>query len=98
VPPLGFLHFIESDALRPGYITLSLVSLVRRVALELDIDYAGFDVALVDGYPYLLEFNRRFGNDALRQQGIRLGSRILAYLQFTQRDNDKSVAIAGWHG
>jgi len=81
-PPDGFHNNVAQggevsfDAV-PGEV----ISLAQRVAIELDIDYAGFDVALVDGYPYLLEFNMRFGNDALRRQGIRLGPRILAYLQ-----------------
>jgi ribosomal protein S6--L-glutamate ligase len=81
-PPDGF----HNNVARGGVISFDavpdeVISLVQRVAAELDIDYAGFDVALVDDYPYLLEFNMRFGNDALRQQGIRLGPRILAYLQ-----------------
>lgn len=57
------------------------VELAQRVAAELGINHAGFDVALVDGHPYLLEFNMRFGNEALRRQGIRLGPLIVDYLR-----------------
>lgn len=57
------------------------VSLALQVATTLDIDHAGFDVALVDGHPYLLEFNMRFGNEALRKKGIRLGQHIRRYLE-----------------
>lgn len=49
------------------------LALVAQVATELGIDHAGFDVAIVDGHPYLLEFNRLFGN-----RGLPGGSRALA--------------------
>ncbi|MCG8439941.1 MAG: hypothetical protein MI751_17815 [Pseudomonadales bacterium] len=38
------------------------ISLVSGLARYLDIDHAGFDVAMVDDHPYILEFNRLFGN------------------------------------
>ena len=62
-------------------VPAEVVTLVQRVARELDINYAGFDVAMVDDHPYLLEFNMRFGNEALRALGIRPGPMIAAYLQ-----------------
>jgi ribosomal protein S6--L-glutamate ligase len=55
--------------------------LVERVARDLDVDHAGFDVALVDGHPYLLEFNMRFGNEALRSRVVRTGRLVLEYLR-----------------
>ena len=36
-------------------------SLVLEVARSLGINHAGFDVAMVGGHPYILEFNRLFG-------------------------------------
>lgn len=57
------------------------VQLVERMAQALEINHAGFDVAMVDGHPYLLEFNLLFGNEALNRTGIRLGPIILDYLQ-----------------
>ncbi|MBI3774719.1 MAG: ATP-grasp domain-containing protein [Gammaproteobacteria bacterium] len=55
--------------------------LVERVAKELGVDHAGFDIAEVDGHFYLFEFNVRFGTEALNKRGIRLGALILDYLQ-----------------
>lgn len=55
--------------------------LVERVAKELGVDHAGFDIAEVDGHYYLFEFNVRFGTEALNKHGIRLGALILDYLQ-----------------
>jgi len=78
----GFHHNVSKggvvgfDAI-PG----SAVSLVERIASHLGIDYAGFDIALVDGWPYLLEFNLFFGNDALNARGIQLGPIVWEYLQ-----------------
>jgi ribosomal protein S6--L-glutamate ligase len=62
--------------------------LVERIAPQLGIDHAGFDVALVDGHPYLFEFNVLFGNEALNRQGIRVEPAILDYLQRTLRPKD----------
>lgn len=56
------------------------LQLVEHVALSLNIDYAGFDVAIVDDWCYLLEFNVRFGTQALNQREIKLGPVILQTL------------------
>lgn len=75
-----------SNVARGGEISFddvpaAAVDLAQRVAAELAINHAGFDVAMVDGHPYLLEFNLRFGNEALRRQEIRLGPLIADYLR-----------------
>ena len=57
------------------------LALVARVARELGIDHAGFDVAWLDGAAYLLEFNVRFGTDALRARGHASGPAILDWLR-----------------
>jgi ribosomal protein S6--L-glutamate ligase len=41
------------------------IDLAVRLARDLGVDHAGFDIALVEGYPYVLEFNRLFGNQGL---------------------------------
>jgi ribosomal protein S6--L-glutamate ligase len=56
-----------------------VTGLALRLARELGVDHAGFDIALVDGYPYVLEFNRLFGNQGLGQ-GSDLKEAILDYL------------------
>ncbi|MDY6833173.1 MAG: ATP-grasp domain-containing protein [Thermodesulfobacteriota bacterium] len=58
----------------------SALGLVEKVAIELDINHAGFDVAVVDGHGFLLEFNPRFGTQGLIARGIRLGRMVLDYL------------------
>jgi len=62
-------------------IPSSALQLVAHVAQTLDIDYAGFDVAVVDNWCYLLEFNVRFGTQTLNQSGIKLGPVIVQTLQ-----------------
>lgn len=61
-------------------IPLAAVRLVEHVALELGIDHAGFDVAMVDGHPYLLEFNALFGTAGLAAQGVTLAGAVAEYL------------------
>jgi len=58
----------------------SAFSFTEHVAAELGINYAGFDVADVDGHYFLMEYNVRFGTHALNTRGIRLGRLILEYL------------------
>jgi len=56
------------------------LDLVRRTALALGVDHAGFDVMMVDGHPFLLEFNVLFGNEALNKAGVDLRPLIRDYL------------------
>jgi ribosomal protein S6--L-glutamate ligase len=56
------------------------LALVERVARELGVDHAGFDLAEVDGHFYFLEFNTLFGNEALNRQGIPIARHIHEYL------------------
>ena len=64
------------------------IDLVLKVAEALDIDHAGFDVAMVDGYPYLLEFNRLFGNTGLQGLSQQVSDAILAHLQAANDHDD----------
>ena len=81
-PPGGFHNNVsQGGEVSFEDIPQNALDLVAQVATQLDINHAGFDVAIADGHPYLLEFNMRPGNEALRTQNIRLGQRILAYLQ-----------------
>ncbi|MEW6079518.1 MAG: ATP-grasp domain-containing protein [Thermodesulfobacteriota bacterium] len=56
------------------------LGLVADVAAAFGINHAGFDVAEVDGHCFLLEFNPKFGTQALNERGIRPGKMILGYL------------------
>jgi ribosomal protein S6--L-glutamate ligase len=68
----GVMHF---DVVPPAALQL-----VSDVATALGIDHAGFDVAVVAGHCYLLEFNVLFGLDGLNHQGIRVGDYVARYL------------------
>jgi ribosomal protein S6--L-glutamate ligase len=57
------------------------LDLALKVARLLDVDHAGFDVAMVGSHPYLLEFNRLFGNQGIAGGGETLRNAILAYLR-----------------
>ncbi|MFW5825439.1 MAG: ATP-grasp domain-containing protein [Marinobacter sp.] len=56
-----------------GPVPAVVTDLALRLAQSLGVDHAGFDIALVEGYPYVLEFNRLFGNQGLGQ-GSDLGA------------------------
>jgi ribosomal protein S6--L-glutamate ligase len=68
-------------------VPASAVALAERVAGVLGIDHAGFDIAWVDGHPYLFEFNVLFGNQGLGECGVRPADEIYRYLEaMTPRD------------
>ncbi|HBP74975.1 MAG TPA: hypothetical protein DD757_03830, partial [Alcanivorax sp.] len=56
------------------------LALVTRLARELGIDHAGFDVAWVEGRPYVLEFNRLFGNRGMPELPQLIGAAMRGYL------------------
>jgi len=64
-----------------------MTDLALRLARDLEVDHAGFDIALVAGYPYVLEFNRLFGNQGLDQGGD-LKEAILEYLEQQSEPRD----------
>jgi ribosomal protein S6--L-glutamate ligase len=66
-----------------------MTDLALRLARALGVDHAGFDIALVEGYPYVLEFNRLFGNKGL-SEGAELKDAILAYLREQTEPRDPS--------
>lgn len=54
--------------------------LVIKLAQTLNIDHAGFDIAMVGEHPYVFEFNRLFGNKGLAGLDLALASAITPYL------------------
>lgn len=56
------------------------IELVEKVAEELNINHAGFDVAVVDDRLYILEYNVMFGNEGLRNIGIPVEKYIYEYI------------------
>ncbi len=63
-----------------GHVPEAAVALVEEMACRLDIDHAGFDIAVVDDRFYFFEFNRLFGTAGLNQLGISTGRLIYEYL------------------
>lgn len=55
-------------------------ALALRLAKALEINHAGFDIAMVGGWPYVLEFNRLFGDQGIAGGGERLRATIFDYL------------------
>lgn len=64
--------------------------LVEWIAANTGIDHAGFDIAMVDGHCYLLEFNRLFGNSGLGELGVSPGKLIHEYLASLGGETDPS--------
>jgi ribosomal protein S6--L-glutamate ligase len=64
-----------------------VTDLALRLARELGVNHAGFDIALVAGYPYVLEFNRLFGNQGLSGSPD-LKEAILDYLRGGTKPRD----------
>lgn len=57
------------------------------LAKRLGINHAGFDVAMLGSHPYLLEFNRLFGNQGIPGGGKVLSDAIFRYLLAHQTDD-----------
>jgi ribosomal protein S6--L-glutamate ligase len=76
----------HNNVARGGSVDFSAVpqaaiDLALRVAVLLEVDHAGFDIAMVGGHPYLLEFNRLFGNQGIPGGGETLRNAILTHLR-----------------
>lgn len=63
-----------------NHIPIEAVRLVEDVARKLDINHAGFDIAVVKDKLYILEFNVMFGNQGLRNIGINVENYIYQYI------------------
>jgi ribosomal protein S6--L-glutamate ligase len=86
----GFHHNIAAGAEADfGDVPVTAVALVERVARELGVNYAGFDIAMVGGHPYFLELNLFFGYAALKAQNIHLGPVLRDYLERLVRPVDE---------
>lgn len=79
--PDGFHNNIaQGGALDFSPVPPVAVELVERLSLQLGIDHGGFDIAMVGGQPYIIEYNRLFGNHGLVEQGLRIGGIIYDHL------------------
>lgn len=82
VTPLGGFrsNVSQGGAIDASDIPPAAVALARRLAEALNLNHAGFDIAMVDGHPYVFEFNRLFGNQGIADSSKRIGAAILRTL------------------
>lgn len=79
--PDGFHNNIaRGGSLDYSGVPAAAIDLAVTVARDLGVDHAGFDVAMVGTTPYLLEFNRLFGNQGIPGRDAFVRAKILEYL------------------
>ncbi len=84
----GFYNNIsQGGQVEVALIPKEALDLVEYVATHLGIDHGGFDVAMVGATPYLIEFNRIFGNQGVKdlQKSVDVG--IMDYLAAINAQN-----------
>ncbi|WP_105102261.1 ATP-grasp domain-containing protein [Microbulbifer pacificus] len=64
-------------------IPQTAIDLALHLARTLDINHAGWDIAMVGEHPYVFEFNRIFGNQGIEGGTVKLRDAILQYLKQT---------------
>lgn len=74
-------NLARGGALQRGPAPAAALELVLHLATRLGIDHAGFDIAMVNGHPYVLEFNRLFGNQGLAGDTRDLAETMFDYLR-----------------
>lgn len=75
---------VDVSPLHPAAVSLAL-----ELAEKLNLDHAGFDIAMVGDHPYVLEFNRLFGNTGLADLHVRVADAIQQYLNSqVEKDDD----------
>lgn len=75
----------HTNVSRGGYVSFdnipeSAVAFSLDIAKTLNIDHAGFDIAMVGNHPYFFEFNRLFGNQGIPGGGKTIADAIYRYL------------------
>lgn len=94
--PRGFYNNVaQGGGIDYSPVPASVTNLALRLARELGVDHAGFDIALVGEHPYVLEFNRLFGNQGLAT-GSELKDAILAYLTSKTEPEDPDHPAPIW--
>jgi ribosomal protein S6--L-glutamate ligase len=77
----GFYNNVsQGGSIEHTLIPREAYDLVERLATATGIDYGGFDVAMLGSHPYLIEYNRLFGNAGLAGQQALIDAEILDYL------------------
>lgn len=80
--PRGFYNNLAKGG-KPDYspVPEQAIELALHLARSLNINHAGFDIAMVGAHPYVLEFNRLFGNQGIPGGDKQLRQSILDVLQ-----------------
>ena len=69
-------------------IPMAALALVEKLARTTGIDYGGFDVAMVGDHPYLIEYNRLFGNQGLQGKEQEIAGYIQRHIDQQWGDHD----------
>ncbi|WP_210394845.1 ATP-grasp domain-containing protein [Motiliproteus sediminis] len=94
--PQGFYNNVaRGGQIEQGLIPLEARQLVEHLATSLGINHGGFDIAMVGSHPYVLEFNRLFGNQGLAISNVDLEQRIIDYLHRHWGEEDQPLHPEG---
>lgn len=85
----------QGGRIEVGDIPEAAIEFVKRAAERLGVNHAGFDVAMVEGHPYFLEFNTMFGNQALHEMNVPIQEAIMSYLEQQSRPRPKPSSPSG---
>lgn len=76
-----FLHNLaQGGEICSDFIPQEAVDLVLKIAKDLNINHAGFDVMVSNGKFYILEFNVLFGNQGIQTLGLSVEQAIYQYI------------------
>lgn len=68
----GFYNNVsKGGAIDTSPVPAVVTDLALRLAQDLGVNHAGFDIALVGQHPFVLEFNRLFGNHGVDSKTLR---------------------------
>ena len=91
----GFYNNIsQGGKVEVALIPKEALDLVHFVATSLGIDHGGFDIAMVGSVPYLIEFNRIFGNQGVKDLQQSVDANIIEYLE-NELPTDNIVDMIG---
>jgi ribosomal protein S6--L-glutamate ligase len=82
----GFYNNVaKGGVINHSPVPTQAITLALHLATSLDINHAGFDIAMVGDHPYVFEFNRLFGNQGLDGGDKKIREAIIDYLNRQQQ-------------
>lgn len=86
--PRGFYNNIaQGGEAVAGPVPVAAKKLVHRLATQLGIDHGGLDIAFVGSHPFVIEFNRLFGNQGIEHLSDKINRAMWRYLQDRWNDD-----------